>query len=180
MNRMSYQLRKATLNDLPILEKLIALSARTLGAQDYTAEQIEAALRGAFGVDTQLILDGTYLVAECEGEVVGCGGWSRRRTLFGGDKSTTRDSGLLDPGAEAAKIRAFFIHPEHARRGIGRALLERCEAEARAHGFSRCELMATLPGARLYAAFGYGAGDPIQYELRPGLTIEFVPMNKSI
>ena len=180
MSRMSYQLRKATLHDLPILEKLIALSARTLGVQDYTAEQIEAALRGAFGVDTELILDGTYLVAECEGEIVGCGGWSRRRTLFGGDKSATRDSGLLDPRTEAAKIRAFFIHPEHARRGIGRALLERCEAEALAHGFSRCELMATLPGVRLYAASGYRAGDPIQYELRPGLTIEFVPMNKSI
>jgi len=177
---MSYQLRKATLHDLPILEKLIALSARTLGVQDYTAEQIEAALRGAFGVDTELILDGTYLVAEYEGEIVGCGGWSRRRTLFGGDKSATRDSGLLDPRTEAAKIRAFFIHPEHARRGIGRALLERCEAEALAHGFSRCELMATLPGVRLYAASGYRAGDPIQYELRPGLTIEFVPMNKSI
>src|SRR5437870_2772625 len=110
---MSYQLRKATLDDQPVLRALIALSARTLGALDYTNEQIEAALGGAFGVDTQLIVDGTYFVAEFDRKIVGCGGWSRRRTLFGSDKGASRDSTLLDPQSDAAKIRAFFVDPSH-------------------------------------------------------------------
>jgi GNAT superfamily N-acetyltransferase len=177
---MSYRLRKASVADQPALEALITRSARTLGADDYTPDQIEGALRGTFGVDTQLIIDGTYFVAESGDNIVGCGGWSRRRTLFGGDKGTARDAALLDPQTDAAKIRAFFVDPAHARRGIGRALLEQCEAEARANGFLRCEMMATLPGVKLYAAMGYSAGEPIQYELAPGLTIEFVPMSKSI
>jgi GNAT superfamily N-acetyltransferase len=175
-----YQLRKATLADQARLEALIALSARTLSARDYTPEQIEAALRGTFGVDTQLIVDGTYFVAESGGEILGCGGWSRRRTLFGGDARTGRDCTELDPRSEPAKIRAFFVDPAYARRGIGRALLERCEADARAHGFSRVELMATLPGVRLYGSLGYTARSPVHHELAPGLTIEFVPMHKSI
>jgi GNAT superfamily N-acetyltransferase len=177
---MSYRLRKAEVADRPALEALIARSARTLGAGDYTPDQIEGALRGTFGVDTQLIVDGTYFVAVSGEALVGCGGWSRRRTLFGGDKGAVRDEALLDPRTDAAKIRAFFVDPAHARRGIGRALLEHCEAEARAHGFLRCEMMATLPGVKLYAALGYSAGEAIQYELAPGLTIEFVPMSKSI
>jgi GNAT superfamily N-acetyltransferase len=177
---MFYQLRKATLADQAPLEALIARSARTLGARDYTAEQIEGALRGTFGVDTQLIIDGTYFVAEAEGEILGCGGWSRRRTLFGGDAGTVRDCTELDPRTEAAKIRAFFVDPAHARKGIGRALLERCEADARLHGFSRAELMATLPGLRFYGSSGYTALSPVHHELAPGLTIEFVPMHKSI
>jgi GNAT superfamily N-acetyltransferase len=175
-----YQLRKANLADQARLEALIALSARTLGARDYTPEQIEGALRGTFGVDTQLIIDGTYFVAESNGEIVGCGGWSRRRTLFGGDAGPGRDSSELDPRSEPAKIRAFFVDPNYVRKGIGRALLERCEADARAQGFSRVELMATLPGVRLYGSLGYSARSPVHHELAPGLTIEFVPMDKSI
>ena len=177
---MTYQLRQAILDDQAELEELIARSARTLGARDYTSRQIEAALLGAFGVDTQLIADGTYFVAESAGRIVGCGGWSRRRTLFGSSARAERDDIELDPRTEPARIRAFFVDPEFARQGIGRALLERCEAEARAHGFSRLELMATIGGVPLYRAFGYTARQPVQYELDPDLTIEFVPMGKSV
>jgi hypothetical protein len=118
---MEFTLRTATLSDRPELEALIARSIRQLGAADYSTEQIEAALKGAFGVDTQLIADGTYFVAEAQGRVVGCGGWSHRRTLFGGDAHARRDAGELDPAQDAARIRAFFVDPQAARlRGSGR------------------------------------------------------------
>src|SRR3979490_281349 len=133
----NFVLRSATLGDLSALETLIALSARTLGARDYSPAQIEGALRGAFGVDTQLIRDGTYFVVQYGDQLVGCGGWSRRRTLFGGDARPDRDASELDPRQDAAKIRAFFVHPEFARRGIGESILERCEQEALAQGFTR-------------------------------------------
>jgi GNAT superfamily N-acetyltransferase len=176
---MPYALRPATHADRAALTLLIARSARELSAADYRPEQIEGALQGAFGVDSQLIGDGTYFVAESDGQLVGCGGWSRRRTLFGGDSHSDRNAAELDPRTDAAKIRAFFVDPRYARRGIGRALLERCEAEARAHGFTRFELMGTLPGVRLYQAFGYVAGEPVRYPVAPGVTIEFVPMHKA-
>jgi GNAT superfamily N-acetyltransferase len=175
----TYRLRNATVDDRPDLEALIALSARNLGTRYYTPDQIEGALRGAFGVDTQLILDGTYFVAEDAGQIVGCGGWSRRRTLFGSDQAGTRDSGLLDPRREAARIRAFFVSPAHARRGIATAILKRCEAAAQAEGFTRLELMATLSGVPLYAALGYEAAHSVRYQLGSELTIDFVPMSKS-
>lgn len=114
------------------------------------------------------------------GSLAACGGWSRRRTLFGGDDQSDRNPQLLDPQGDAAKIRAFFVHPTHARRGIGTALLEHCEREAAAQGFGRCELMATLPGVRLYGARGYVAGDPIEWPLPNGSTITFVPMSKTL
>jgi len=122
---MEYLIRKATLNDCPTIEKLIALSARELSAQDYTSEQIEGALKGAFGIDTQLIRDGTYFVVEAGDAMMGCGGWSKRKTLFGGDRREARDSAELNPETDPAKIRAFFVHPKWARKGIGRAILER-------------------------------------------------------
>ena len=175
-----YLLRLATADDRVDLERLIALSARTLGAADYSAAETEGALRGAFGVDTQLIRDGTYFVVEQAGQLVGCGGWSRRRTLFGGDARPDRDTAELDPRRDAAKIRAFFVHPLFARRGIGAAILDRCERDAMAHGFTRFELMGTLPGVRLYAARGYVAGDPIDWPLGDGLAIRFVPMTKQV
>ena len=171
-------LRRARLVDRTPLEALIALSARALSAADYAEAQVERALQAAFGVDSQLIRDGTYVVVEQAGMLVGCGGWSRRRTLFGGDAHAQRDGAELDPGRDAARIRAFFVHPEFARRGIGSAILEHCEREAAAHGFSRFELMATLPGVRLYAARGYLAGAPVLWPLGDGLQIEFVPMTK--
>jgi GNAT superfamily N-acetyltransferase len=179
LTQAPFHLRKATQADRPALQVLIARSARELGAPDYRPEQIEGALRGAFGVDTQLIDDGTYFVVEAEGKLVGCGGWSRRRTLFGGDAHSERDAQQLDPTSDAAKIRAFFVDPQYARRGIGRALLERCESEARAHGFHRFELMGTLPGVRLYEALGYVGSERVHYPVAPGVTIEFVPMHKS-
>ncbi len=174
-------IRKATLVDRPALADLIAESARGLSREDYADEQIESALAtGVFGVDTQLIADGTYFVAEVAGRAVGCGGWSKRRTLFGGDRFAGREAEALDPETEPARIRAFFVHPEYARKGIGRALIERCESEARDSGFHSMELMATLPGRRLYETCGYRAGAPVQYPLRSGLTIEFVPMRKDV
>lgn len=177
---MAYLLRPATRADQAALQRLIARSARELGAQDYKSEQIEGALQGAFGVDTQLIDDGTYFVVEFDGQLVGCGGWSRRRTLFGSDSARERDAGELDPGTDAAKIRAFFVDPDHARRGIGRSLLERCESEARARGFRRFELMGTLPGVRLYQALGYRPGRLVHYPVASGVTIEFIPMSKEL
>jgi GNAT superfamily N-acetyltransferase len=171
-------LRAARFEDRAALEILIARSARALSANDYTPEQIEGALRGAFGVDTQLIRDQTYFVVEADGKLVGCGGWSKRKTLFGGDARLDRDAEELNPREDAAKIRAFFIDPDYARRGIGKAILDRCETEARAHGFTRYELMATLPGMRLYAAQGYVPGEKIDYPLASGVTIPFVPMSK--
>ena len=177
---MRFTLRKATPSDIPSLQQLIAASARGLSRQDYTDAQIEAALGTAWGIDSELIRDSTYFVVEAAGQMIGCGGWSRRRTLFGADAQPGRHSELLDAARESARIRAFFVHPNWARRGVGRALLERCEAEARAHGFRSAELMATLPGQRLYGACGYVVSEPIEHPLAGGLTITFVPMRKEL
>jgi len=177
---MMLSVRVATLEDRESLRGLIDRSARELSKGDYRAEQVEAALQGAFGVDSQLIHDGTYFVVEEGAVIVGCGGWSYRRTLFGGDKRAQRDPAMLDPRTEAAKIRAFFVDPAHARKGIGTLLLQKCESEARLRGFSRVELMSTLPGVRLYSARGYRGVEQVQYEVAPGVAIEFVPMSKAI
>ena len=177
---MDYRIRRATLDERAALERLIDASARGLSRGDYSDEQIEAAIASVFGVDTDLVLDGTYYVAEAGDELIGCGGWSRRRTLFGGDRFAARDSGLLDPATEPAKIRAFFVRPDWARRGVGAAILAECEREARGAGFGTIELMATLPGVRLYAARGYEAGERVAYETEGGVTIEFVPMKKTL
>jgi N-acetylglutamate synthase-like GNAT family acetyltransferase len=173
-------LRKAVPADIPLLKALIARSARDLSVDDYRPSQVEGALRGAFGVDSQLLADETYFVAEEDGELVGCGGWSFRSTLFGGDAHQARDASLLDPKTQAAKIRAFFVDPSKARRGIGSLLLDRCESEARAHGFSRVELMATLPGVKLYAARDYVGMPQVKHDLGAGESIEFVPMRKDL
>jgi GNAT superfamily N-acetyltransferase len=174
------EIRAATLEDVAAIELLIARSAHELSSGDYSREQVDGALRGAFGVDTQLLRDGTYFVACCGAELVGCGGWSYRRTLFGGDARADRDPQALDPRTDAAKIRAFFVHPAYARRGIGTALLARCESEARNRGFRRFELMATLPGVRLYRARGYQPGKPLEWPVPGNLTIRFVPMCKEL
>ena len=175
-----FSLRKAALDDRPALEELIAESARGLSRGHYTDAQVEAALGSAFGVDSELITDGTYFVAEADGRIVGCGGWSRRATLFGSDAQPGRRSDLLDPSRDSARIRAFFVHPDRARRGIGRAILERCEAEARAHGFRSAELLATLPGHRFYGTFGYTGDERVEYPLPGGIRIAFIPMRKSL
>ena len=137
------------------------------------------ALKSVYGVDSMLIEDGTYFVAEADDIIVGCGGWSKRKTLFGGDQFSNRDASLLDPRFEAAKIRAFFIHPNFARRGIGRAILDRCEAEATRKGFISLELMSTLPGVEFYPACDYVATDPILYDAA-GVVLEFVLMKKML
>ena len=173
-----FLIRPARLDDKPELVELIARSARELSAGDYTPEQVEGALRGAFGVDTQLITDRTYFVAEADGKLVACGGWSKRKTLFGSDARSGRDAAELDPATDAAKIRAFFVDPDYARRGLGSAILERCESEARARGFQRFEMMATLHGAKLYERYGYRGTERVQYEVRPGVLIDFIPMSK--
>ena len=162
------------------IEHLIALATRSLSRGDYSEAQIEAALGTALGVDSQLIRDGTYFVAEADGTLVACGGWSWRKTLFGSDGQSDRQPESLDPTRDAARIRAFFVHPDWARRGLGRATLELCEAEARARGFTSAELMATLPGERLYRTCGYVSHDPIQHTLPGGLAIQFVPMRKHL
>ncbi len=178
---MNYQLRLATLEDEPLLRDLIARSIRELGSNDYTPAQIEAALLGAFGVDTALIRDQTYFAIVTDaGEIVGCGGWSRRRTLFGSDTREVRDDSRLDPTTEPARIRAFFIDSAHARRGLGRLLLDRCESEAAHAGFKQFALMATLPGKRLYEVCGYVGSAAIEHPLPGGLSITFVPMTKSL
>jgi GNAT superfamily N-acetyltransferase len=177
---VTFTLRKATLDDRPALTALIAASARGLSRGDYTDAQVEAALGAAFGVDSDLIADGTYFVAESQERIVGCGGWSLRRTLFGGDAQPGRQAELLDPTRDSARIRAFFVHPENARTGIGRAILERCEEEARAHGFRSAELLATLPGERFYRALGYTGDKRAEHRLSDDVTIEFVPMRKAL
>jgi GNAT superfamily N-acetyltransferase len=160
------------------IEQLIAESARHLSRDHYNEAQIDAAIAGVFGVDTDLIEDSTYFVAESEGVLVGCGGWSRRKTLFGGDQYSARDAGYLDPASDFARIRAFFIHPIHARRGIARAILERCEEEAKGHGFRGLELMATLPGIEFYKSCGFVERGDCDLELVGGVKLELVPMRK--
>ncbi len=174
----SVAFRTATLADVPALRGLIAESARALAASDYTERQIEAALASAWGVDTQLIHDGTYFAGESGGQLVACGGWSWRQTLFGGDAQAGRTPAALDPSRDAARVRAFFVHPLWSRRGLGRALLARCEEAARAAGFRAAELVATLPGERLYRAHGYVSQGARDYPLPDGQTITFVPMRK--
>jgi GNAT superfamily N-acetyltransferase len=177
---MAYSIRPARLDECSKLQPLIAESARALCAEDYSPEQIEGALGGVFGVDTELVRDGTYFVVESDGEIVACGGWSRRATLFGGDAHASRDSTLLDPATQAAKIRAFFVNPNHARSGLGRMLLDACATAARSHGFRKLELMATLTGKKLYEKVGFVPDKSITHELSPGLSIEFVPMQKPL
>jgi len=152
---VDFVVRKATLDDKPAITILIAESVRGLSRDDYTDEQIESALKTAvFGVDTDLIIDGTYFVVEVAGQLIGCGGWSKRKTLFGGDQFTERASEELDPRAEPAKIRAFFVHPQWVRRGIGKTILQRCESDAQVLGFQTLVMMATVAGLKMYQVFG--------------------------
>jgi GNAT superfamily N-acetyltransferase len=172
--------RKARRSDIPAIAALIAESARALGSADYSAAQIDAALKTAWGVDTQLIDDETYYVAVAEHgpHLVACGGWSHRHTLFGGDAQPDRMARELDPELESARIRAFFVHPAWSRMGLGRRLLEECESDAQARGFRSATLVATLPGQRLYAACGYQSEAPEEFSLGGGQSIAFVSMHK--
>jgi GNAT superfamily N-acetyltransferase len=173
---MSVSLRLATMADVPVLNRLIALSARQLSVGFYSPAQVEAAIRYVFGVDSKLVADGTYFVAEIGATIVACGGWSRRRTLYGGDQRPIGEAAFLDPATEAARIRAFFVHPQSARRGIGRRILAACVDAGRAAGFNRFELMATLPGVPLYAAEGFRRVEDVVDVLPDGTSIPFVRM----
>lgn len=172
------EVRPARLDEIDQIQNLIVLSARELSRGYYSNRQIEAAIAHVFGVDSTLIADGTYFVAEAKSVVQGCGGWGKRRTLFGGDQYESRDSGFSNPAVDPAKIRAFFIHPRFARRGIARAILARCEAEAKSAGYKSAELMSTLPGVSFYAACGYTSGDPTTFAFGDGIELEFVAMKK--
>jgi GNAT superfamily N-acetyltransferase len=178
---MNIRIRLATPADIPVLRHLIDASVRGLQAGDYTQAQIEAALKTVYGVDSQLIADGTYFGAETENAViVGCGGWSKRKTLFGGDHWSGRHDALLDPSHEAAKIRAFFVHPAWARRGIGSMILEACEAAARSAGFTRLEMGATLSGVPFYKAKGYESLENLNVPLGAGESMTVVRMAKRV
>jgi GNAT superfamily N-acetyltransferase len=177
-SREAVTIRRAKLTDVTSIQALIALSARALSADDYSSEQIEAALLGAWGVDTELIHDETYFVGTADDGLVLCGGWSHRATPFGGDAYMQREARLLDPTKDAARVRAFFVHPQWARRGLASRLLTLCEREARSAGFRAAELVATLPGERLYARHGYTSKGTRSYPLPGGGQINFVPMRK--
>ncbi|MEW5251777.1 GNAT family N-acetyltransferase [Microbulbifer discodermiae] len=177
---MKYTIREAEESDIPAIRPLIEESVRILAADDYSQEQIRGALLSAWGVDTQLICDKTYFVVENGADLIGCGGWSYRATLFGNDSEGNRDSKLLNPQGDPAKIRAFFVKPSCARQGIGSMIMERCERAARERGFASLELMATLPGQRLYARHGFEPGEAIEYPLGSKLSIKFVPMRKEL
>lgn len=177
---MAMQIRLATFDDIPALERLIEESVRALGASYYSPQQIESSLAHIFGVDTQLIADGTYFVVEAEGQIAGCGGWSKRKTLYGGDRMKRGEDDLLDPKIEASRIRAFFIHPNFARRGIGRMLLASCGKAASQAGFTAMELGATLPGEPLYTACGFHIIERIEETLPDGVTVPIIRMGKSI
>jgi GNAT superfamily N-acetyltransferase len=204
---MKISIRLAETRDIPELRRLIEASVLGLQAADYSPAQLKHALEAVYGVDTRLIADGTYFVAEApaddnrEGdnndrsednneeshtpessprEIVGCGGWSRRKTLYGGDQFAGREDSLLDPAIDAAKIRAFFVHPAWARRGIGGMILEACESAAKAVGFHRLEMGATLTGIPFYKAKGYSELEKTEAPLREGLRLPLVRMAKSL
>ena len=178
---MGVRIRQAVPADGPVLEAIIPASVAGLQAGDYTAEQREGALGLIFAVDSQLLRDGTYLVAESDtGEILGFGAWSRRSNLFGGDRIPGKSDGELDPRRDPARIRSFFIHPGHARKGIGTAILRACEAAAAAAGYTRAELVATLTGVPLYAAHGYQEVRRFDIPLPNGVPLPVVAMAKTL
>lgn len=173
-------LRLATPADAATLTHLIERSVRELQANDYTADQREGALGTVFGVDSQLIEDKTYHVVESGNTIVACGGWSKRRTPFGSDHGPARDNELLDPRADAAKIRAFFVHPDWARQGLGTMVLNACEQAAIDEGFTQLEMTATLTGVKFYEKQGYERGEAFEVPLPNGAHLPVVKMHKSI
>lgn len=174
------ELRPATLADIPALRVLIDASVRELSRGFYTDEQIASALRYVFGPDSQLIADETYYVIPAPDGFAASGGWSRRRTLYGGDQMKGTEDPLLDPAREPARIRAFYVHPAWARRGLGRRMLEHCASAAQAAGFTRLELMSTMPGVPLYTAMGFTAIEPTSTVLPDGVALPMVRMGRAL
>lgn len=175
-----FHLRRARHDDVGAIERLIERSVRALSAGYYDQAQIQSALTHMFGVDSQLIDDGTYRIIEADGAIAAAGGWSRRRTLFGGDQWKHGADEPLDASREPARIRAFFVDPAWARRGLGRALFDACRDEACRAGFRRLELMATLPGEPLYRALGFAADERVELELPDGIRVPLVRMSRPI
>jgi GNAT superfamily N-acetyltransferase len=177
----SLTLRPARLADVAEIETLVAVSACALLAPWYSPAQIAAALGSVFAVDTQLFDDGTYFVAAQDATIIGCGGWSRRKTLFGAGKGHASDPGsALDPKRDPARIRAFFVHPAWARRGIGATLMRHCQQAAADAGFTTMELVATLGGQPLYAAFGFAVIEHFEIPLSGTLAMPVVRMRKHV
>ncbi|NCD68782.1 GNAT family N-acetyltransferase [Mucilaginibacter agri] len=173
-------IRLATFKDIPTLQQLIAISVRGLSTGYYTANQIESALKYVFGVDTQLITDQTYYVFEKDGVIAGCGGWSKRNTLYGGDQHKEVEDPLLDPAKDAARIRAFFVRPDYARQGIGKQIMQHCEQAAYNNGFRSMELGATLPGVPLYEVMGYRAVENIDAKMPDSEILQIVKMRREL
>lgn len=170
--------RRAGPDDIAALEAVMAAAIGELQKGFLTPAQIEAS-RMIMGLDRQLVADGTYFIVEADGQIAGCGGWSRRATLYGGDHTPGRDPELLDPAKDAARVRAMYTHPSFARRGVGRLILELCEAAARAEGFSRLELMGTMSGRPLYESYGFVALEEVLDD-RGGEPVPLVRMGKAI
>jgi GNAT superfamily N-acetyltransferase len=177
---MDWRPRLACDDDIPRLETLIERSVRELQAPYYSTAQMDGAIGTVFGVDRQLIRDGTYFVVEEEGAIVAAGGWSKRESLFGSDAARTKEDALLDPSRHPARVRAFFVQPEFARRGLARAILEACEEAIGAAGFRRIELGATLPGVLFYRAFDYQESERLEVPLANGLSLPIVRMAKNL
>lgn len=180
MTSAKIEIRLATPDDIPVLNRLIPESVRSLRHGYYTEAEAESAIRYVFGVDSELVSDGTYFVATEGGQPVACGGWSWRRTLYGGDQRPMGVGNLLDPAVEAARIRAFFVAGTHARQGIGAMLLEACAEAATAKGFTRLELMSTLPGVPFYARLGFSEIESVVDTLPDGTDVGFVRMARAV
>jgi GNAT superfamily N-acetyltransferase len=173
-------LRLATLDDAEAIEALIQRSVRILQAPDYTEAQREGALGTVFGVDRQLIRDGTYLIAEQDGRMVACGGWSRRSAVFGADALHGGDTTEIRPGIDPARIRAFFVEPGFERQGIGSMIMRACEDAARAYGFLDLELAATVTGVALYARHGFSVVERFEAPLPNGHSLPVIRMRKTL
>lgn len=180
----SLRLRIAVEDDIEALREVMRMAIAELQKGFLSPDELAASF-DIMGLDTQLIVDRTYFAVEDWGAsgmptIVGCGGWSRRRTLFGGDHSAGRDAALLDPGRDAAKVRAMYTHPAHARRGVGRLVLDACEKAAAAEGFTRLEMAATLAGVPLYEACGYRKLEAFSSPTRAGVDVPLWRMGKDL
>jgi GNAT superfamily N-acetyltransferase len=175
-----FAIRRAEPRDIPAIERVMRESITGISSRTYDAKQVESSLQFIAHLDRELVDDGTYFVVENHGEVVGCGGWSRRARLYAGSGSSADDARMLDPKTEAARIRAMFVDPRFERRGIGRMILERCESDAHAAGFRRLELMAMLSGYEMYAATGYCDVEKVDAKLEDGTPFPLTRMEKRL
>jgi GNAT superfamily N-acetyltransferase len=176
----TFLLRPAQEVDMPVLRDLIERSAAALSVGFYTQQQVASVTREVFGVDSQLVADATYYAIETDGAIVACGGWGRRSTSFGGDQAKSEPERLLDPATEPAKIRAFFVDPRWARRGLGSMLMTHCAAQAAAAGFGTLELVSTMPGEPLYRALGFAEVERFDLVLGGGVRVPVSRMRRQV